>query len=81
MTIPNIEDITEEDRRKFFGLKEGEGDDDPFYSKENLVHLIKSIEQFKRGQVVTVTFEELSDILNEDNDNKRATLIKAINKR
>ena len=63
MTIPNIEDITEEDRRKFFGLKEGEGDDDPFYSKESLVKLLRSVEQAKHGLVVTVTMEELRTML------------------
>ena len=64
MTIPNIEDITEEDRRKFFGLKEGEGDDDPFYSKESMRWHMKSLEQLKNGQVVTISFDELKEMLN-----------------
>lgn len=64
MTIPNIEDITEEDRRKFFGLREGEGDGDPFYSKESMIWHMKSLEQLKIGQVKTITFDELKDLLN-----------------
>lgn len=62
--IKDIGSITDEDRRKFFGLREGEGDDDPFYSKENMFHLMKSLEQSRRGQVVTVTMEELRTMVN-----------------
>ena len=63
MIPKDSESITEEERRKFFGLKEGEGDGDPFYSKENLLHLMKSVEQAKNGKFVTVTFDELRSMI------------------
>ena len=63
MIPKDSESITDEERRKFFGLKEGEGDDDPFYSKENLLHLMKSVEQAKNGKFVTVTFDELRSMI------------------
>ena len=63
MIPKSTEEITEEERRKFFGLKEGEGDGDPFYSKENMVKLKKSLEQAKNGQFVTVTFDELRTMI------------------
>ena len=63
MIPKSAEEITEEERRKFFGLKEGEGDGDPFYSKENMVKLKKSLEQAKNGQFVTVTFDELRTMI------------------
>lgn len=53
----------EMERRKFFGLSEGECNDDPFYSVENMRRLQKSIAQAKRGQVVTVTLEELRKLV------------------
>ena len=63
MIPKSADEITEEERRKFFGLKEGEGDGDPFYSKENMVKLKKSLEQAKNGQFVTVTFDELRTMI------------------
>lgn len=38
---------------------------DPFYSPSNMAALDKSIEQMRRGQTVTKTFEELDAIANE----------------
>ena len=63
MIPKDVDSITEEERRKFFGLKEGEGVGDPFYSKENLLRLMKSVEQAKNGQTVTVTFDELRSMI------------------
>lgn len=37
--------------------------DDPFYSEENITRLKKSIEQLKRGQVVTKTLDELRELV------------------
>ncbi len=63
MIEKDINSITDEERRKFFGLKEGEGEGDPFYSKESMLWHMKSLEQLKNGQVVTVTFDELKEML------------------
>ena len=63
MIPKDVDSITEEERRKFFGLKEGEGEGDPFYSKENLFRLMKSLEQAKTGHTVTVTFDELRSMI------------------
>jgi len=43
-----------------------EKSDDPFYSEENIARLKKSAEQFKRGQVVEKTFDELRRLSNVD---------------
>ncbi|MBQ9441824.1 MAG: hypothetical protein IJU55_02295 [Selenomonadaceae bacterium] len=64
MIPKSADEITDEERRKFFGLKDGEDDNDPFYSKENLLRLMRSIEQLKNGQVVVVPFEKLKEMLN-----------------
>lgn len=37
--------------------------EDPFYSKENIARLKKSIKQLERGQVVTKTFDELKELV------------------
>jgi DNA-damage-inducible protein J len=37
---------------------------DPFYSPSNMKALEKSIEQLKKGQVVTKTIQELEDMTN-----------------
>ncbi len=64
MIPKSADEITDEERRKFFGLKGDEDDNDPFYSKENLLRLMRSIEQLKNGQVVVVPFEKLKEMLN-----------------
>ena len=63
MIPKSAEEITEEERRKFFGLKEGEGDGDPFYSKESMLWHMQSLEQLKNGQVVTGSFDDLKAML------------------
>ena len=59
----DVDSITDEERRKFFGLKEGEGEGDPFYSKESMLWHMESLDQLKKGQVVTVTWDELKAML------------------
>ena len=38
---------------------------DPFYSEENLSHIERSLDQLERGEVISMTLDELEDFVNE----------------
>ena len=37
----------------------------PFYSEENLSHIERSLDQLERGEVISMTLDELEDFVNE----------------